>query len=96
MNIARQIDYGTAVSFFSDAEKRGKKLLLGNMLTRFWLHKERINHEFVLESARRFSDAKVFIVSEGNFKGFYIYSESRRVCLQLINNSAKFAQAVPA
>jgi hypothetical protein len=93
MNIAKQIEYLNAKSYFKEAESQGAKLFLGNMNTNFWLHKERINLDFVLESARNFSDSKVFIISEGNNKGFYIYSESRKICLKLTDESLHYSHA---
>jgi hypothetical protein len=93
MNIARQIEYPNARSYFKEAENRGKKLLMGNMNTNFWLHKEKINLDFVLETAREFSDARVFIISDGMNKGFYLYSDTRKVCLQLEDISPKFLHA---
>ena len=83
MNIARKIEYPNARNYFKEAEIKGKKLILGEMKTNFWLHKEKINLDFVIETAKRFSDSRVFIISEGNHKGFYIYSETSQSCLQL-------------
>jgi len=93
MNIARPIEYLNARDYFRDAETRGRKLILGNMNTNFWLHKEKINLDFVLASARNLSDARVFIISEGNNKGFYIYSESRKICIQLVDDSTHYSHA---
>jgi hypothetical protein len=93
MNITKQIEYLNARNYFKEAESRGEKLFLGNMNTNFWLHKERINLDFVLEAARNLSDARVFIISEGINKGFYIYSESRKICIQLVDDSLHFSHA---
>jgi len=93
MNIAKQIEYLNARNYFNEAESRGKKLILGNMNTKFWLHKERINLDFVLESAKSLSDAKVFIISDGINKGFYIYSELRKICVQLVDDSIHYSHA---
>jgi len=93
MNIARQIEYPNATTYFKEAENRGRKLVMGNMNTNFWLHREKINLDFVLETAKRFSDARVFIISDGMNKGFYIYSDTRKMCLQLIDINTKFAHA---
>jgi hypothetical protein len=93
MNIARQIEYLNARNYFKEAESKGEKLFLGNMNTNFWLHKERINLDFVLESARNLSDARVFIISEGINKGFYIYSEARKICIQLVDDSHHYSHA---
>lgn len=93
MNIARQIEYPNARNYFKDAETRGRKLLIGNMNTNFWLHKEKINLDFVLETAKRFSDARVFIISDGINKGFYIYSDTRKICLQLVDITPKYVHA---
>jgi hypothetical protein len=93
MNIVKQIEYLRARNNFKIAELRGEKLILGNMNTSFWLHKEKINLDSVLESAKNFSDARVFIISEGINKGFYIFSETRRICIQLIDDSFPFSQA---
>jgi hypothetical protein len=93
MNIARQIEYPNARSYFREAELRGKKLIMGNMNTNFWLHREKINLDFVLETAKRFSDARVFIISDGMNKGFYLYSDTRQMCLQLMDINTKYAHA---
>jgi len=93
MNIARPVEYLNARNYFQEAELKGKNLFLGNMNTNFWLHKEKINLDFVLESARNLFDAKVFIISEGSNKGFYIYSETRKMCIQLVDDSHQYPQA---
>ena len=93
MNIARQVEYVNARNSFKDAETRGKKLILGNMNTNFWLHQEKINLDFVRETARRFPDARIFIIAEGTNKGFYIYSEANKCCLQLVDISQKYSHA---
>jgi hypothetical protein len=93
MNIAKQIEYLNARNYFKEAETKGKKLILGNMNTNFWLHKEKINLDFVLEAAKSLSDARVFIISEGINKGFYIYSESRKICIQLVDDACHFSHA---
>jgi hypothetical protein len=93
MNIARQIEYPNARNYFKEAETRGKKLVMGNMNTNFWLHREKINFDFVVETAKRFSDAKVFIISDGSNKGFYIYSDTREICLKLMDISTKYSHA---
>jgi len=93
MNVARQIEYPNARIYFREAETRGKKLIMGNMNTNFWLHREKINLDFVLETAKRFSDARVFIISDGVYKGFYIYSDTRQMCLQLMDITNKYAHA---
>jgi len=91
MHIANPIDYTLAKAFFSEAEIKGQKLTTGNMDTNFWLHKEKINLDVVLNIAKRYTDSKIFIISEGPNKGFYIYSESKKVCVKLIEELPKFA-----
>jgi hypothetical protein len=93
MNIARQIEYPNARNYFKEAETKGKKLIMGNMNTNFWLHKEKINLDFVVETAKRFSDARVFIISDGMNKGFYLYSDTHKICLLLSDISPKYSHA---
>jgi len=93
MNIAKPIEYLNAKSYFREAELKGENLFLGNMNTNFWLHKEKINLDYVIESARNLSDARIFIISKGINKGFYIYSESRKICIQLVDDSYPYFHA---
>jgi len=96
MNLTENIDYCIAQSFFDQAEKNGQKLILGNLNTNIWLHNEKINLDFVIETSKRFTDSRIFIISEGIHKGFYIYSKLKMNCFKLISTSNKiqYTQAV--
>lgn len=96
MNNTQQIDYFEACSIFKDAEIRGLKLQPGHIDTSIWLHKEKINFDFVRETAKRYPDSKVFIIASGANKGFYIYSSSHASCLKLVTESFAFEHAVSA
>jgi hypothetical protein len=90
---AENIDYLMAQQIFKEAERNGNKLVLGNMDTNFWLHKENINFDFVIQTARNYSDSRIFIISEGLNKGFYVYSKLKQNCLKLIQSSHKVSHA---
>lgn len=96
MHTTEQIEYFNARSHFEDAETRGLKLQQGNFETSIWLHKECINHDFVIETAKRFSDSKVFIIADGIHKGFYIYSTSKKICFKLVNETSVYNHAESA
>jgi len=93
MNVARPIDYQSACNYFKEAEKKGEKLLMGDINTNFWLHKEKINLDFVRDTARKFTDARIFIIAEGKNKGFYMYSETSKTCLLLFDIASKIPHA---
>jgi hypothetical protein len=81
------IEYFIAQSRFNDAEMKGLKLTPGNFDTSIWLHKEKINLNSVIEVAKQFSDAKIFIISEGINKGFYIYSTHQKTCIKFVRKT---------
>jgi hypothetical protein len=87
MNQIENIEYCIAQSFFNDAELKGYKLTPGHFETNIWLHHEKINLDEVIKAAKRFTDSRIFIISEGLHKGFYIYSILEKACIKLIRNS---------
>lgn len=96
MHYTEPINYIDANNLFRDAENNGLNLLPGQFETRFWLHNEKINLDFVLETAKRFPDSKTFIIASGINKGFYIYSTSKNTCLKLVNTTSVFEHAESA
>jgi hypothetical protein len=93
MYTTKNIEFPEAKRFFSEAENRGQKLTPGNMATNIWLHKEKINFDFVVEVAKRYNDSCIFIISEGTNKGFYIYSNAQKVCFKLVNETVEIKHA---
>lgn len=96
MHTTQQIEYIIARSYFQEAENRGLKLQPGHLDTSIWLHKEKINLDFVIETAKQFSDAKTFIIADGLHRGFYIYSTQKNVCIKLVNETAVYQHAESA
>ena len=96
MHTPRNIEYFVACSYFKDAENKGLKLQSGNIETSIWLHKEKINLDLVIDIARNFPDSKTFIIAQGENKGFYIYSNKKRTCIKLENESSVFEHAESA
>ncbi|MDA3929402.1 MAG: hypothetical protein PF541_10620 [Prolixibacteraceae bacterium] len=96
MHTTQNIEYIIARHNFEDAEIRGLKLSPGNINTNIWLHKEAINYDLVVETARRFPDSKTFIIADGINKGFYIYSTLKQVCIKLVNESKAYTHAESA
>lgn len=94
MNVTENIEYQTAQLFFEQAERNGLKLIPGNLDANLWLHKENINLDFVIETAKQFNDSRIFIISKGLNKGFYIYSKVKKHCFKLISSSVEFSQPV--
>lgn len=93
MQHTENIDYFMAQSYFDEAERRGLKLYLGNFDTNLWLHKENINLDKVIEVAKKFTDSRITIISEGVNKGFYIYSKLKKNCVKLSSTSFAIHQA---
>ncbi|MBN1924992.1 MAG: hypothetical protein JW798_04085 [Prolixibacteraceae bacterium] len=87
MCTTKNIEFLVAKHFFTEAEARGQKLILGNIDTNIWLHKEKINFNHVVEIAKRYNDSCIFIISKGPNKGFYVYSNSKKVCFKLANET---------
>lgn len=92
MHQKENIEYFMALSYFNEAELKGQQLFLGNFDTNIWLHKENIHLDTVLDAAKKFADARIFIISRGLNKGFYIYSKQKEQCIRL--SAVKLAQAV--
>lgn len=88
MHSTVNIDYHLALSIFNEAEQRNNKLVLGNMDTTIWLHKENLNFDFVIHTAKKFTDSRIFIIANGTYKGFYIYSHLKKTCVKLIETSS--------
>lgn len=85
MHTTQQIEYIIARNHFQEAELRGYKLIPGRIETSLWLHREGINLDTVIETARNFPDSNTFIIAEGPNRGFYIYSNQKKVCVKLVN-----------
>lgn len=96
MHSTQEIEYIIARHHFEEAENKGLKLIPGNFETNLWLHHEGINLDHVIEIARRFPDARTFIISQGLNKGFYIYSNQKKVCIKLVNKRNAFEHAESA
>ncbi|MFA9390626.1 MAG: hypothetical protein ACERKD_12510 [Prolixibacteraceae bacterium] len=96
MHTTQQIEYIIACSHFEDAENKGLKLIQGQFETSLWLHKEGINLDLVIETARNFPDSKTFIIAKGPNKGFYVYSNQKKICIKLVHESNVFTHAVSA
>jgi hypothetical protein len=94
MHIAKLIDYITAKDLFIKAEEEDRKLTFGNTETNYWLHKEKINLDMVLFQAKRFHDSKIFIIADGQNKGFYIYSDSKKACLKFVEETSDITHTV--
>jgi hypothetical protein len=92
MNITENIEYCMAQNLFEQADKSGNKLVFGSLNTNFWLHKEKINLDVVIENAKRYTDSRIFIISEGKHKGFYIYSQIKKDCIKLITTTKSTMQ----
>ncbi|MBN2807033.1 MAG: hypothetical protein JXR22_10280 [Prolixibacteraceae bacterium] len=96
MHTTQEIEFILARHHFEEAENKGLKLMPGAFETKLWLHHEGINLDHVIEIARRFPDARTFIISNGLNKGFYIYSNLKKVCIKLINKSHPYSHAESA
>ena len=96
MHTTQQIEYIIARNHFQEAENRGLKLVPGRIETNIWLHKEGINLDLVIETARNFPDSNTFIIADGPNRGFYIYSNKQKVCIKLVNDTCTFNHAESA
>lgn len=96
MHTTQQIEYIIARHHFEEAESKGLKMIPGNFETSIWLHKEGINLDLVIETARNFPDSKTFIISDGPNRGFYVYSNQKKVCIKLVNETNAYTHAESA
>jgi hypothetical protein len=81
------IDYYLAQSLFNDAKNKDLKLIPGKFETNIWLHNEQLNLDYIVGVAKQFPDAKIFIISRGPDKGFYIYSTLQKSCIKLVRKT---------
>lgn len=83
------IDYQLAQNYFQEAENSGNKLTTGSLETNVWLHREKINLDFVIEIAKNYPDSRVFIIASGPNKGFYLYSTKSLICFKIVSTTEK-------
>lgn len=80
MDHFRNIDYTSTLEIFQTAEVAGRRLRLGEVNTSRWLQKENINLDDIKRASTFFPDLRIFIIGEGEFEGFYIYSQKKETC----------------
>lgn len=80
MDHFRHIDYSSTLEIFRTAESAGRRLKLGEINTSRWLQKENINLDDIKRASNFFPDLRIFIIGEGEFEGFYIYSQKKETC----------------
>ncbi|TKG93905.1 hypothetical protein EYV94_14190 [Puteibacter caeruleilacunae] len=75
MSKIASISYHEMLEQFKRAEAHGSRLRMGELDTSEWLQKEKIQQSDVIEFSKKFPDPRFFIIKEGAYKGFYIYSK---------------------
>ena len=78
----KQISYHKSQDIFRTAELSGTRLRVGDFTTSQWLQKENINLDEVKDISRNYPDLRIFIIGEGEFEGFYIYSQKHETCFK--------------
>lgn len=78
----RNIDYSSSLEIFKKAETLGRRLKLGEFKTSRWLQKENIKWTDIKTISSQLPDLRIFIIGEGEFEGFYIYSQKKETCLK--------------
>lgn len=86
------IDYQLAQTYFQEAESSGNKLTTGSLETNVWLHREKINLDFVIETAKQLPDSRIFIIASGPHKGFYLYSTKNMSCFKIVATSERISK----
>ncbi|RKD90526.1 hypothetical protein [Mangrovibacterium diazotrophicum] len=82
MDQFKHIDYLMSLEIFRKAEVLGRRLKLGEFRTSCWLQKENIKLDDIKSASRNFPDLRIFIIGEGEFEGFYIYSQKKESCFK--------------
>ena len=82
MDHFRHIDYISSLEIFRKAEVLGRRLKLGEINTSRWLQKENIKLDDIKSVSRSFPDLRIVIIGEGEFEGFYIYSQRKETCFK--------------
>lgn len=78
----KEINYQESLERLKEADALGIRLRLGEFSTSQWLQKENINLDEVKEISKAYPDLKIFIIGEGQFEGFYIYSQKHETCFK--------------
>ncbi|WP_163707061.1 hypothetical protein [Mangrovibacterium lignilyticum] len=82
MDQFKYIDYISSLEIFKKAEVLGRRLRLGEFNTSCWLQKENIKLDDIKSISRNFPDLRIVIIGEGEFEGFYIYSQKKETCFK--------------
>ncbi len=77
-----RIDYHSSLLIFKEAESAGYRLRIGEFHTSKWLQKENINLDVIKDISLNYSDLKIFIIGNGKYEGFYIYSKKHETCFK--------------
>ncbi|MGQ7868615.1 hypothetical protein [Sunxiuqinia sp. sy24] len=78
----KEINYHQSLECLKQADISGIRLRLGEVSTSQWLQKENINLDEVKQISKDYPDLKIFIIGEGEFEGFYIYSQKHETCFK--------------
>jgi len=82
MHLFKHIDYASTLEVFKKAEVHGSRLKFGDLATSRWLQKENIKLDYIKSISETMPDMRIFIIGEGEFEGFYIYSQKKETCFK--------------
>lgn len=77
-----EIDFGSALSNFEEAEANGSRWRLGDLDTSQWLQKNNVNLDNIIAFSKSMPDSKIVVIGEGTSEGFYIYSQKQKTCFK--------------
>lgn len=82
MNNFSSIDFHTTIERFKIEENAGRRYRMGDLSTSLWLKRNNINFGHIKQISSELPDARIVIIGEGDFKGFYIYSNLKEKCFR--------------
>ena len=77
-----EINFETALKFFTDAETNGYRWRLGEFSTSKWLQRNNLNLDEIVTFSKNMPDSKIVVIGEGPAEGFYIYSQKQKTCFK--------------
>ncbi|MCL3780826.1 hypothetical protein EMN47_10575 [Prolixibacteraceae bacterium JC049] len=80
-----KIDYSEMLEQFKLAEASSNRLLLGETETKVWLQTENVCESKLMNICKQFTDPRIFIIANGDYKGLYVYSKQQQICIKYDN-----------
>ena len=77
-----EITFELAMKSFQDAENKGNRWRMGDLLTSQWLQKNKVHLEDIVTFSKSMPDSKIVVIGECPSEGFYIYSQKQKTCFK--------------